>query len=526
MNNNKRYTPILLRNNLISCLIFLLIFSCSKERVDADILITNGTVYNGLSLDPSNVSVAIKDDKIVFIGNESTVNITASRTIDAQGLIVAPGFIDPHTHADRELKDPDKSHNKPFLFQGITTVVVGNDGDSFFPTSEYKEKYEAHGIGTNAVLLVGHGTVRKQVMGTSDLKASKQDLLKMKALVQQEMGAGAFGMSTGLFYSPGSYSNTEEVIALAKTVSENNGLYDTHLRDESSYTVGLIPAIEEAIEIGRQAKLPIHISHIKCLGVDVWEQSKDIIALIEKAREEGIDVTANQYPYDASATGLKAAVVPRWTESGGKDSLFIRFDNPELKQQILEETKQNIARRGGPDKLLIVKATDASLVGKNVLEISKSLKVSPEKAVYKALRSGYVRVASFNMNPTDIHNFMKQPWVTTGSDGNTGHPRKYGSFPRKYHKYVKQDKVIDMATFINGSTSKTAEIFRIPNRGKLKEGYYADIIIFNPETFRDKADYNNAFQFSEGLEYSIINGKLSVEKGKFTNKLNGRVLTK
>lgn len=501
------------------------LMSCKKE-VEASLLIQNGTVYNGISTIASNVSIAIKDDKIVFIGNEASVAITASKTIDAKGLIVSPGFIDPHTHADRDLKDPDKSHNKPFLFQGITTVVAGNDGDSFFPTSEYKEKYETHGIGTNAALLVGHGTVRKQVMGTSDLKASEEELLKMKTLVQQEMDAGAFGMSTGLFYSPGSYSNTEEVIALAKTVSENNGIYDTHLRDESSYTVGLIPAIEEAIEIGKQAKLPVHISHIKCLGVDVWKQSKDIIRLIEKAQQEGVEVTANQYPYDASATSLKAAVVPRWAESGGKDSLFMRYDNPKLKQQILEETKQNITRRGGPNKLLIVKATDSSLVGKNVLEVSQLLKVSPEKAVYKALRLGYVRVASFNMNPTDIHNFMKQPWVTTGSDGNTGHPRKYGSFPRKYHKYVKQDKVINMATFINRSTYKTAEIFRIPNRGKLQEDYYADIIIFNPQTFKDKADYKDAFQFSEGLEYSIINGKLSVENGKFTNKLNGKVLTK
>ncbi|MCF7569606.1 hypothetical protein L3X37_14755 [Sabulilitoribacter arenilitoris] len=335
---------------LIGCVI-----SCKKE-IKADILIKNGTVYNGIDTASSRVSIALEKDKIIFIGDEASVE---------------------------------------------------NDGDSFLPTLDYKEKYETHGIGTNAVLLVGHGTVRNQVMGTSDLKASEQDILKMKALVQQEMDAGAFGMSTGLFYSPGSYSNTDEVIALAKVVSKNKGIYDTHLRDESSYTVELIPAIQEAIEIGREAKLPIHISHIKCLGVDVWKQSQDIIALIEKVQKEGIDVTANQYPYDASATGLKAAVVPRWAESGGEDSLFIRFDNPKLKKQILEETNKNITRRGELEKLLIVKATDASLVGKNVLEISKLWKVSPEMAVYKTLRLGYVRVASFNMNPTDIHNSLK-----------------------------------------------------------------------------------------------------------------------
>ena len=512
----------------ITCLLLgvILIFSCSKKKIEADILIQNGTVYNGIDKISTNNSIAIKDDKIVFIGNEYSVSINAKKTIDAKGFIVSPGFIDPHTHADRDLKVAKNSHNKPFLFQGITTVITGNDGDSFYPTSKYIDLYNTHGIGTNAVPLVGHGTIREQVMGKSDRKATVDEITKMQNLVQQEMDAGAFGISTGLFYSPGSYSNTNEVIALANTVSKNNGIYDTHLRDESSYTVGLIPAIEEAIEIGRQAKLPIHISHIKCLGVDVWHQSKDIVKTIENAQKEGINVTANQYPYDASATGLKSAVAPRWAESGGKDSLFIRYNNPKLKQRILTDTKKNIKRRGGPDKLLIVKSKEPKFVGKNLLEISKMLNVSPEVAVFETLKTGYIRVASFNMNPVDIHTFMKQDWVVTGSDGNTGHPRKYGSFPRKYHKYVQQDKVINIATFINGSTSKTADIFKIKKRGKLLEGYFADIIIFNPKTFKDKADYTDAFQLSEGLEYSIINGKLAVDKGQFTNSLNGKVLKK
>lgn len=514
-------------NSFFAIIIILFIASsCTKEQISADILIISGTVYDGIGKEPTENAIAIKDDKIVFIGDVNTISIKAVKTIDASGLIVSPGFIDPHTHADRELKDGETSHNKPFLFQGITTVVVGNDGDSFYPTSKYKKLYDAHGIGTNAVLLFGHGTVREEVMGKSDRKATTEDIAKMKALAHQEMNAGAFGMSTGLFYSPGSYSNTDEVIAIAQTVSEHNGIYDTHLRDESSYTVGLIPAIEEAIEIGRQAKLPIHISHIKCLGVDVWHQSDSIIKLIEKAQKEGIEVTANQYPYDASATGLKSAVAPRWAESGGKDSLLIRYNNKELKKKIINDTKNNITRRGGPDKLLIVKSEDSAFVGKTLLEISKLLNVTAEEAVYKALESGYVRVASFNMNTEDIHAFMKQPWLVTGSDGNTGHPRKYGSFPRKYNKYVKEDKVIDVATFINSSTSKTADIIRIKNRGKLVEGYYADIIIFNPETFRDKADYKDAFQLAEGLEYSIINGKVSVDKGQFTDELNGKVIKK
>lgn len=509
--------------------VFILIanfFSCKKEIVNVDLIIKNGIVYNGIDNNPSNSIIAIKNDRIIFIGKENQIFFNSKKIIDAKGLIVCPGFIDPHTHADRDLINKRTSHNKPFLLQGITTVVVGNDGDSFYPFSKYKDVYEKNGIGTNVVSLVGHGTIREKIMGKSDRKATDKEIVKMQALVQQEMDDGAFGLSTGLFYAPGSYSDTDEVIALAKTVKKNNGIYDTHLRDEGSFSIGLIPAIEEAIEIGKQAKLPIHISHIKCLGVDVWNQSSDIIKLIEKAQSKGIKITANQYPYDASATSLKAAVAPRWAESGGKDSLFIRYNNSKYKKRILEETKKNIIRRGGADKLLIVKAKDTILVGKNLLEISKALNVSPEEAVFKILEKDYIKVASFNMNVNDIINFMKQTWVVTGSDGNKGHPRKYGTFPRKYHKYVKQEKIIDIATFINGSTSKTAEIYKIPNRGKLKKEYFADIIIFNPETFRDKSNYTDAFQLANGLEYSIINGKVSVEKGKFVNKLNGKVLTK
>ena len=512
--------------SILLIIILAIVFTCSKKTIEADIFVINGTVYNGVETTPSNVSIAIKDDKIVFIGDTSSIDIITTKTIDATGLIVSPGFIDPHTHADEDLADPKQSHNQPFLFQGVTTVIVGNDGNSLFPTSKYKDLFETNGIGTNAVLLVGHGTIRKQAMGNSDELATNKNILKMQNLIQQEMDAGAFGISTGLFYAPGSYSNTKEVIALAKTVSKNNGIYDTHLRDESSFTIGLIPAIEEAIEIGRQARLPIHISHIKCLGVDVWNQSNTVIQLIENAKKEGIEVTANQYPYEASATGLKSAVVPRWAESGGKDSLFIRYNNSKLKKQILEETKANIIRRGGPSKLLIVKAIDSSFVGKNLLQVSNELDISPQEAVFKVIATGPIKVASFNMNSNDIGNFMKQDWVVTGSDGGSGHPRKYGSFPRKYHKYVKQDKIIDIATFINNSSSKTSKIFKIQNRGQLREGYYADIIIFNPETFKDIANYEDAFQLSKGLEYSIINGKLAIEKGKFTGKLNGKVLSK
>ncbi len=502
------------------------LLSCGKNEIEVDLAIHNGIVYDGRQAYGLPWSIGLKGDRIVYAGNEKDVKLIGKRTIDATGLIVCPGFIDPHTHADRELRQADKSHNLPFLMQGVTTVVAGNDGDSFFPLSKFKKLYTEHGIGTNAVLLTGHSTLRKLAVGRSDKKASREEIKNMKSALEREMKDGSFGLSTGLFYAPGSYADTEEIIELAKVAAQYGGIYDTHLRDESAYTIGLKAAVEEAIEIGRKARLPVHISHIKCLGVDVWNQSDEIIRLIEENRNTGLEVTANQYPYQASATGLQSAVVPRWAESGGKDSLFIRYEHSSLRQKILIETKKNITRRGGPEKLLMVMVEDTAFLGKNLLEIADNLGLSPEEAVFPILQSGSVRVASFNMTKNDIENYMRQPWVVTGSDGNTGHPRKYGTFPRKYYKYVCQDSVIDLGQFIRNSSARTAEIFGIPDRGQLAEGYFADIIVFDPKTFRDVADYSDAFQLATGLKYSIINGQFSVDNGLYTKALNGVVITK
>ena len=316
--------------------------SSCKSDINADLLIINGIVYDGINSESKVIDIAIKDDKIIYLGNNDSHSVTANQIIDAKDLIVSPGFIDPHTHSDRDLINKKTSHNLPFLMQGITTVVVGNDGDSFYPTSDYKSLYNKQGIGTNVIMLVGHGTIRNKVLGNTNKKPTSEELNLMKELIDQEMNAGAFGMSTGLFYSPGSYSNTEEIISLAQVVSKNGGIYDTHLRDESNYNIGLISAVKETIDIGLKANIPVHISHIKCLGRDVWHQSDSIIKLIEFYRNKGLRITANQYPYDASATSLKGAVVPRWAESGGKDSLFIRFNNNKLKLRILSETSSNI----------------------------------------------------------------------------------------------------------------------------------------------------------------------------------------
>lgn len=504
--------------------IIILLSSCKSDN-NVDLLIINGTVYDGINSSPRIVDIGINKDKVVYISDNKN-SINADKIIDAEGLIISPGFIDTHTHSDRDLNNKETSHNLPFLKQGITTVVVGNDGDSYYPISDYKLLYESQGIGTNVIMLVGHGTIRNKVLGNINKKPNSEELNEMKMLITQEMSSGAFGMSTGLFYSPGSYSNTEEIISLAKIVSDNGGIYDTHLRDESNYNIGLISAVKETIDIGLEANIPVHISHIKCLGRYVWHQSDSIIKLIEHHRDKGLNVTANQYPYDASATSLKGAVVPRWAESGGKDSLFIRFNNKKIKSKILKETSSNIFRRGGADKLLIVNSKNSDIIGKNLLELSIEFDKPPEEVVYQLIKSENVSVASFNMIEEDIINFMKQSWVFTGSDGNTGHPRKYGSFPKKYSEYVLDKKILNLSEFIANSTSKPAEFFNVNKRGKIKEGYYADIIIFDPLYFKDKADYSNAFAYSEGLIYSIINGELIIDRNNFTGKLKGKVLIK
>ena len=510
---------------VLGFLVFLIILqSCEKKVVD--ILIVNGKVYDGINLEPTTNSIAILGDQIVEFGNIDTTNIEVKRIIDASGMIVSPGFIDPHTHADRELVKKEESHNKPFLFQGITTVITGNDGESVYPISKFRTLCETNGVGTNVVPLTGHGTLR-DVSGIGTIEnPSEEQINKIKALLTNELEGGAFGISTGLFYSPGSFSSTDEIIELSKIVHSYNGIYDSHIRDESSYTVGLEKAIDEVIEIGKKAKLPVHISHIKCLGADVWMLSDSLISKIDKAQSEGINITANQYPYRASATGLKSALIPKWAQSGGMDSLKYRLNQPVLRKQVLDGISKNIKRRGGGESLVMIKAYDDSILFKNLSEIAKSYNLSESETTVKLVLGGFIRIASFNMTLHDIHNFMKQDWVVTGSDGNTGHPRKYGSFPKKYREFVKEKQILSLGQFIRNSTSKTADIFNISNRGSIKVENKADIIIFDPESYTDKATFDNPFILSEGLKYSIINGKLSLEKGKFTNQLNGKFLTR
>ncbi|MGE0884545.1 MAG: prolyl oligopeptidase family serine peptidase [Blastocatellales bacterium] len=500
--------------------------TAKPKTAKVDTLIRGGSVIDGTGSPAIKADVGITGDRLTFVGDAATANVQADRVIDAAGLIVAPGFIDPHTHADEDLFDPKRNANLAFLTQGVTTVFIGSDGRSRIPLGKALQQLQTQGIGTNVASFVGHNAVRQAVMGSVDAAPTAEQLEKMKALVRQGMIEGAIGLSTGLYYAPGSYSKTEEVIELAKIAAEFGGVYDTHQRDESSYTIGLLGSIEEVIRIGREARIPVHISHIKALGADVWGKSGEAIALINRARAEGVNVTANQYPYIASGTGLSAALLPRWAEAGGRQEMLKRIDDPAIRPKLIAEMEVNLKRRGGANSLLIRGGADRNLVGKRLDEIARARGKSPVETALEIIKAGNAGVTSFNMTEADIENFMGQPWVMTGSDGSGGHPRKWGTYPRKIREYVLNRKIISMERMIQASSSQVAETFHLRNRGKLAEGWFADVVVFDPKTIADRSTYDQPELQAEGLRFIFVNGKLSVENSKYNGALAGRTLRK
>jgi len=512
-----------------------LVFSFHAERAamqtpsatPLDILIVNGKLVDGSGKGARKADVGIRGDRIVFVGDSKKAHVEGARTIDATGMIVAPGFIDGHTHTLGDLTSEQTKSNQPFLMQGVTTVVTGNDGGSVLNVGDTLRRWETQGIGTNGVLLAGFGTIRSKVLGPTDAQPTAAQLEEMKQYVARAMDEGAFGMSTGLYYAPQSYSKTEEVIELAKVAAAKGGVYDTHMRDEGSYTIGLLGAINETIRIGREAKMPVHISHIKALGPDVWGQSKPALDLMKKARREGVNITACQYPYEASGSSLTASLVPRWAEVGGQSQLVQRIDDATTRQTLIAEMEQNLKRRGGAHSLLIVGSRDRQYIGKRLDQVGQEMNKTPVEAALEIIKnSGGAAVASFNMDEKDIRRFMKDKFVMTCSDGSAGHPRKYGTFPRKLHEYVFQDKVISLPFAVRNSSAMVAETFRIPERGLIREGYFADVIIFDPNTVADRSTYEQPELFAVGMKFVIVNGKIAVENEAYTGVLAGRALRK
>lgn len=497
----------------------------AQQRVD--LLIRGGSLIDGTGAAARPADVGIRADRIVFVGNASASRVTAPRIVDATGLIVAPGFIDPHTHTASDLSSPQRKSNLPYLMQGVTTVVTNNDGQGSIDIANTLDAWRKNGIGTNAAVYIGQGSVRGAVMGMASAPPTAAQLDSMKRIVARGMDDGAIGLSTGLYYAPGSYSSTEEVIELAKVAAVRGGLYDSHIRDESSYTIGLVAAVDEVVRIAREAHLPVHISHIKALGVDVWGQSDTAIAIMKRARAAGIDITAGQYPYTASGTSVGASLLPRWAESGGRDSLAWRIHDPATHARLVTEMTENMRRRGGASTLLIVGnvGRDGSLRGKRLDAIARAWNQTPIEAAMRIILDGDASVASFNMDENDIVNFMKQDFIVTDSDGSDGHPRKYGTFPRIIHEYVQQKHVLTMEQAIARGSAVTAKILGFADRGVIAPNYLADVIVFDAKSFADRSTYEEPTLLAVGMKYVVVNGTLAVDSGKYTGVTAGRVLT-
>ena len=486
----------------------------------ADLLIRGGIVYTGSDA-PFTGDVAVRGDRIVAVGPH--LRMAAKRVIDAKGMIVAPGFIDPHTHVGDDLASDD-AHKRlvpPFLMQGVTTAFIGNDGGGAIDVAEVLDRAKTKPVGINYATYTGFGTIREKVIGAANRAPTDAELARMRAMVASAMCQGALGLSTGLFYAPQSFSKTGEVVDLSKEAAKRGGYYDSHIRDESSYTVGLKAAIDEAIEIGREAHIPIHISHIKALGVDVQGQAPDIIAKIDAARASGVNITASQYPWSASGTSLVASLVPLWAQDGGRQALLARFDDPALSRKLHADMVENLRKRGGPDKLLIVEGPFRNHRLSEIMEAHHMDAVATAIAIIKIGDPGTV---SFNQSEADIAAFMKQPWVMTDSDASTGHPRVYGTFARKYAKYAVADRTITVREFIERSSTLTADWFHLAGRGHLKAGAFADVVIFDPKTYAARATYEQPTLFAAGVQTVLVNGTIAVDHGTLTGQAAGRAL--
>lgn len=486
----------------------------------ADLLIRGGTVYTG-SGEPFTGDVAIRGDRIVAVGRN--LKLSAARVIDARGMIVAPGFIDPHTHMGGDLASADAATRlvPAFLMQGVTTAFIGNDGGGDPDMAKVLGSATTRPVGINYAAYVGFGAVREQVVGEADRAPTPAELGRMKTMVADAMCHGALGLSTGLFYAPQSFAKTDEVVALAREAGKRGGVYDSHIRDESSYTVGLAAAIDEAIAIGREGALPTHISHIKALGVDVQGQAGAIIAKVEAARAAGQKVTADQYPWDASGTSLVASLMPLWAQDGGRPALLKRFDDSALGDRLRADIAENLRKRGGPDKLLIVQGNYA---GRTLADVAKALGEDPVRAAISAIRLADARVVSFNQSEADIAAFMQRPWVMTSSDASGGHPRIFGSFARKYAKYAKAEHVISLRDFVERSSALTADTFGIKDRGRLRAGAFADVVVFDPARYAARATYAQPTLLAQGVRTVVVNGVVALDKGALTGKAAGRAL--
>ncbi len=496
---------------------------------NVDLLIAGGTVYAGDMTQPAVADVGIIGDKIVFIGNSSKARVLSKRTLNAKGMMVTPGLIDAHTHADDELVSANAAERLVArqVMQGVTTSIIGVDGGGTPDIKAEFDQMEHMGIGQNVAAYVGFGAIREHVLQSDARAPTSAELQTMKALAAGGMCGGAIGLSSGLFYAPQSFASTEEVIAVAKEAGKRGGLYDTHQRDEGSSSVGIVTSLQEAIRIGAESGATLHVAHIKVTNSSRpdGDDMADVIALIEAARKMGQNVTADQYPWTAADTDLEAVAIPRWAQAGGFEAMVKRFDEPADLARIRAESGLTPALA---QKIMISEAPkQPDLIGKRLSELATQWGIEPTDAAIRVLKGGEAGVVVFVMTEPDIVKVMTKPWVMSSSDGaDGGHPRGYASYPHLWERYVIDQKVLTPIEFVHRSTGLAADTFGLQGRGYIKTGYFADIAVIDPMAYRARATYVEPKLLSTGVVDVIINGGIELEDGKPTGVLSGRALKK
>lgn len=509
--------------------LFGMLSACSPRM---DLLVRNGKVIDGSGNQAIKADLAIKNDRIVAVG--PALKFKARRTIDANGLWVSPGFIDVHAHLEPLTMMPDaESHVR----QGVTTALGGPDGGGPLPLGDYLDELAEQGIGLNVGYLVGHNTVRNHVMGLINREPTAEELAEMKSWIQRSMDEGAFGISTGLKYLPGTYAQLDEIIALSEVAAQNGGIYTSHLREEG---LGLIEAVSEAIIISKEAEIPVVLTHHKAMGQPMWGKSVQTLMMVDSARAAGLDVMVDQYPYTASHTGI-SILIPSWALEGHPITEFTkRCEDAALRDSIKQGIMYNLVNdRGGGDLRRVQFSRfnwKPELEGKTLYDwaLAEGLEPNIENGADLVIEAQLHRGAAcifHAMDEQDVKRIMQHPYSMVASDGRLStpgqghpHPRAYGTFPRVLGHYAREEGVITMEEAVRKMTSLPAQRLGLTDRGLIKAGNYADITIFNPKTVKDEATFEDPHRYPSGIEYVIINGNLAVDQGVFQKTLTGRVL--
>lgn len=509
----------------------LLLVQQVRAQQMADVLIRNGRIIDGTGNSWFWGDVAVTGGKISAVGRLGSV--TAAKTIDAGGKIIAPGFIDVHTHIEGdEAKTPTADN---FILDGVTTVVTGNCGGSKVDIQKYFGFLDSLKLSVNVATLIGHNDVRKAAMGTANRDPTETELVQMEALVAKAMQDGAVGLSTGLIYIPGTYSKTPEIIRLAKVASLHGGVYASHMRDEGD---SVAFAIEEAINIGKEANIPVEISHFKVSGKNNWGRSAQTIQLVKEAREKGLDITIDQYPYTASSTSL-STLIPEAILADGADSIKARLERPDVKKQVIAAMLRRLKKRGLKHYSYAVVASyraDSTYNGRSIEEINR-MKGRKHKAKWEAqtiidlMLGGGAGMVFHGMGEEDVKHIMQYPFNMFASDASirvfgqgVPHPRGYGTNARVLSNYVREEKIVSLEEAVRRMTSLPAQKFGLKDRGLLKEGMAADLVVFDEKEVNDLSTFTQPHQYSKGFMYVVVNGKVVVEQGKHTGVRSGAVL--